>query len=415
MPESGCSGHHAASNQEKKPRHDANKHRSSIKQPAVAQLTVRAEKKGKTCNPGSLVLGLARSVVEMRRDALARHESLVARERLAESLNNLGAICGSGDDPKLALDSLSEAIVILSQLVEIKAQHDSIPEYIRALTNRAEAFSKAGRAKTGCEDARAAVSLARGLVAFTKDRNNLAAAQCLAQSLRAYGASLERIGQYDDALLRLDESIEIFKGLENANFPGARLENASSLGQRGQLLMTMGRVADAANDFREVAEKCDQIEEGYVAIDAEVLRIISRHKLAMCLQEMGRHAEAAAMYRSVLETRKATFSQRPLVKRWTVLTKASLTLLLCQSSKLHDAKTALRLAQEAVSELDGEWAAHHALAAAYAENGDFAMAVEIEQRSLPNCPPGFKSLAAESLAGYKDRKTLRQQSSMSKS
>ena len=58
MPESGCSGHHAASNQEKKPRHDANKHRSSIKQPAVAQLTVRAEKKGKTCNPGSLVLGL---------------------------------------------------------------------------------------------------------------------------------------------------------------------------------------------------------------------------------------------------------------------------------------------------------------------------------------------------------------------
>ena len=357
---------------------------------------------------------LARSVVGMRRDALARHENLVTQQRLAESLNNLGAICGSGNDPKLALDPLSEAIVILSQLVEIKAQHDSIPEYTRALTNRADVLSKAGRAKAACEDARAAVNLARSLVAFTKHRNNLATTQCLAQSLRAYGASLERIGQNDDALLRLDESIEMFKGLEKANFPGARLDNASSLGQRGQLFMTMGRVADASKEFREVIDKCDRIEKDHLSLDGEVLRMIARHKLATCFQEMGQHAEAAAMYQSVLDSRKATFSQQPLAKRWSVLTKASLTLLLCSSSTLHDSKTALRLGREAVSELDTEWAAHHALAAAYAENGDFEMAVKTEVRALPNCPAGFKSLANESLAGYKDHKTLRQQFSMAK-
>ena len=357
---------------------------------------------------------LARSVVGMRRDALARHENLVTQDRLAESLNNLGSIYGDGNDPRLALEPLSEAIEILSQLVEIKAQHDSIPEYIRALTNRADTLSKVGRAKAACEDALAAVNLARSLIAFTKNRTNLAASQCLAQSLRAYSTALERMGRNDDSLHRLDESIELIKRLEQAGFPGARLDNASAVGQRGQLLMTMGRVADAAREFREVIDKCDQIEKDSLSLDGAILRMIARHKLAMCLQEVGKHAEAAAMYQTVLDGRKAAFSQHPLVKRWSVLTKASLTLLLCSSSKLHDRKVALRLGQEAVSELDTEWTAYHALAAAYAENDDFAMAIETEERALPNCPSGFKTIANESLAGYKDHKTLRQQFSKSK-
>jgi hypothetical protein len=131
-------------------------------------------------------------------------------------------------------------------------------------------------------------------------------------------------------------------------------------------------------------------------------------RLGFCLTNKDQK-KAVAAFEQVESDCSAISPMPAVIRNIATLAKADHALMLCRSKDNPDGARALQLAKEATADSPGNWLAHHALAAAYAENGDFAAAIKTEEAAYGKCPSSFKEVVDKNLAGYRQNKSQRQQ------
>jgi tetratricopeptide (TPR) repeat protein len=275
------------------------------------------------------------------------------------------AIAGRVAKPELGYYNLARALVKIGKL------DDAIAEYRRALqlnSRSAEAHYQLGRALQTKGEIDGAVYEYREALKLRPDEPGVD--NELGNALVAEGLFREAIDHYESALHSKENDANIHYNLAKALAKSGDFENAISHYQRaltiqpdlidaryelGSALLQQGRIDDAIARYEEVLT---------VSPD----HVNARTNLGNLLLQKGRPADAIAQYEKSLELAPDdTVAQIDLA--WVLAT--------CSNSALRDGKKALVLAGRANEGSGGNNPlALRSLAAAYAETGQFRVAIE---------------------------------------
>ena len=204
------------------------------------------------------------------------------------------------------------------------------PEYAKAYTNLGWALARQGRLEEAVSAYREALRLRPGLATA---HNNLAVA-------------LEDLGRTDDAIAHYREAVRL------TGDPRSRFNLAA-------VLRRAGRLDDAIEEYRAILRTDPSLPE-------------PRRALASALVDRGQARAAVVEYRDALRRRPSW----PAVERelaWLLATHPD--------AAIRDGRAAVELAEHAAAENGTDPAVLDTLAAAYAEAGRFAEAVEAARRA----------------------------------
>jgi tetratricopeptide (TPR) repeat protein len=219
-----------------------------------------------------------------------------------------------------------EAIACYQQALQIE------PDYVKARNNLGNALLQEGRMEE----------------AITQYQEVLQIKPDFAEACYNLGSILLQMGKADDALTHFQRALQI-----NPNYVDARVD-------LGSVLLQKGRMDDAIAQFRQAL----QLNPGCAA---------AHINLGTALLQKGSAAEAIAHYQQALQTEPANLvGQNNLA--WVLATYPE--------GSLRNGNKAVELARQANTLTGGENPAIlHTLAAALAEAGRFAEAVETAQRA----------------------------------
>jgi serine/threonine protein kinase/tetratricopeptide (TPR) repeat protein len=338
-------------------------------------------------------IGAYQKAAERHRAALAIRQKLFGDEHLdvASSLNNLGVAIDyekkfadaeaplrkalalrrkylSNDHPDLATSLHNLAHV----LVDLNKPADAEPLYVEALAMRRKLF--------GDEDLDVVRSLVQ-LAALRDKQGRLAEAETMhrealatrrkllnnehpevAHSLSYLAMMLLNEGKLAEAERAQSEALAIQRKLFADDYSGL----GDSLLRMGRVLQGQGRLVEAETFFREAVNNRRNLDPSHPdAFRAHTF-------LAGVLNRQGKFAEARAILRQAAE-RGDPNAQNELA--WQMATS--------DDPKLRDGPTAVSLAEKAVMATNRKNPSFlDTLAAAYAEAGQFAKAVSIQQEAI---------------------------------
>jgi protein O-mannosyl-transferase len=269
-----------------------------------------------------------------RLDAALAHfqEGVRIHPRSALSHNNLALVLGRQGHEEEALEHFREAVRLN-------------PRYAEAHYNLGIALLGQGKLEEAAEQLAAAVEMDP---AYGEAHNNL-------------GIALAGQGRNDEARLHFATAVQL------------NPQNAEALNNLGRAFENEGAWPQAVECYR----KAVRLRPG---------AIVFRCNLAYALHEAGRSEEAAAAYRDALQ----------LVPDWPqTVARQAWQLATAEDPRLRNAAEAVRLARQACQATEGQQPELlNTLAAAYAEAGCFAAAIQTARKAL--------ALATES-----DQRTLR--------
>lgn len=229
------------------------------------------------------------------------------------------------------------------------------------------------------------------------------------------GIARHRLGRLDVALEDIDRAVAIGEELVARN-PGADRAGAvaRALVQRARLHRDRAQLPEADRDLERAIALLGGARATGDAGDSVEIELAAVHaNRSVVLRELGQFGSAVDVMERALAIRERLVEEKGLVELTPVVVGNLVALAWHYATNgedaLRDGERALAHARKAC-EL-GQWKEHaalQALAAAWAENGDFAKAIEIQERAIALAPAAEHEVLRRRLEELRAGRPLRE-------